>query len=136
MIYAFDTNTVSYLIKGNEAGENIAKNYHLHESQGDDIIIPPIVYYEIKRGLLKINSIKKAELFDELFFQFGETEFTFEIWNTAAEIYVDLQKRGLMIDEIDILIGAFCIVNDYTLVTHNTAHFERIDGLEYVDWTI
>lgn len=34
----------------------------------------------------------------------------------------------------DILIAAYCIVNDYTLVTDNTSDFERIEGLKFVNW--
>ena len=34
----------------------------------------------------------------------------------------------------DILIAAFCVVNDYLLVTDNTKHFKDIDGLQFVNW--
>jgi predicted nucleic acid-binding protein len=50
-----------------------------------------------------------------------------------------LSKRGTPIGgrgDGDYLIAAFCIVKDYTLVTGNTRHFERIDGLKYVNWKV
>ena len=34
----------------------------------------------------------------------------------------------------NILIAAFCIVHDYTLVTHNVRHFEGIRDLKVEDW--
>ena len=56
------------------------------------------------------------------------------VWDTAAHIYAALSQIGKPIDDADILIAAFCLVNDYTLVTNNIRHFENIDGLNYVDW--
>ena len=34
----------------------------------------------------------------------------------------------------DLLIAAIAIANDFTLVTHNTREFGRVDGLKYEDW--
>jgi tRNA(fMet)-specific endonuclease VapC len=39
-----------------------------------------------------------------------------------------------VIGDADILIAAYCLVNDYTLVTNNTNDFNRIDGLKLVNW--
>jgi len=36
---------------------------------------------------------------------------------------------------LDILIGAFCIKNGYTLVTNNTDDFKNMNGIKLVDWT-
>ena len=56
-------------------------------------------------------------------------------WEEASEIYAHTGKIGKPIDDNDILIAAFCIINGHTLVTHNKKHFKNIDGLKYVDWT-
>ena len=134
MTYALDTNIVSYLLKYGEERELVAKKFYFHLDQGDDIVIIPIVYYEITRGLMKINSVNKTDIFNDMFSKFGMTDFDFGIWNKSAEIYFKLREKGSMIDEMDILIAAFCIINDYVLVTHNTAHFNRIEELSCVDW--
>jgi tRNA(fMet)-specific endonuclease VapC len=52
----------------------------------------------------------------------------------AAEIRANLEERHLPIGAADIFIAAHCIVNGYTLVTDNTKDFERIDGLDIVNW--
>ncbi len=60
---------------------------------------------------------------------------TFSLIGTKAiEIYRYLKSNGLMIDENDIYIAAIAIVNDCTLVTANTRHFERVEGLKFVNW--
>ena len=52
----------------------------------------------------------------------------------AANIYVDLRKRGELIGEVDILISGIALKNDMGIVTCNTDHFTRISSLHIVDW--
>jgi predicted nucleic acid-binding protein len=52
----------------------------------------------------------------------------------ASMIFVKLQRRGIVIDDADILIAAWCIQNDYILVTNNLKHFENIENLKIENW--
>jgi len=56
----------------------------------------------------------------------------------SAEAYsllqLALRKKGLPTGEIDALIAATALANDATLVTHNTKHYENVDGLRLEDW--
>jgi tRNA(fMet)-specific endonuclease VapC len=45
-----------------------------------------------------------------------------------------LRASGQLIEDADLLIAARALVYDMTLVTHNTAHFARISGLQIDDW--
>jgi len=47
--YVLDTNIISYYLKQDD---KVVCNIKRSISQKDDIIIAPIAYYEIKRGLL------------------------------------------------------------------------------------
>ena len=38
------------------------------------------------------------------------------------------------INDGDVLVAAFCMVNSYTLVTDNTRRFETIHGLDIINW--
>jgi predicted nucleic acid-binding protein len=40
----------------------------------------------------------------------------------------------MSVGELDVIIAATAIVNNLTLVTHNTKDFERITGLTLADW--
>jgi len=53
-----------------------------------------------------------------------------------AEIRADLRKRGTMIGANDLFIAAHARAQDMTLVTNNTAEFERVGGLAIVNWTV
>ena len=43
-----------------------------------------------------------------------------------------LREEGNLIGDMDILIGATAISNNLTLLTNNTRHFERMQGLSIV----
>jgi tRNA(fMet)-specific endonuclease VapC len=66
-------------------------------------------------------------------FSFGEVFFS-SLLERAAELYAELRARGQLIEDADLLIAAVALVHDMTLVTHNTAHFTRITGLQVDDW--
>lgn len=48
---------------------------------------------------------------------------------------VALEKKGMVIEDFDLLIGVTARENDLMVVTHNQNHFSRIDNLKWVDWT-
>lgn len=56
----------------------------------------------------------------------------------AAETYGALRARleadGRRLAEADLRIAAIALTHRATLVTGNTRHFERIEGLEVEDW--
>lgn len=53
-----------------------------------------------------------------------------------AEIRADLKKRGALIGANDLFIAAHARALDLTLVTNNTAEFERVSHLTIENWTI
>ena len=52
-----------------------------------------------------------------------------------AEIRADLKKRGTLIGANDLLIAAHARALGLTLVTNNTAEFERVRDLAIENWT-
>jgi tRNA(fMet)-specific endonuclease VapC len=52
-----------------------------------------------------------------------------------AEIRANLKKRGALIGANDLLIAAHARALGLTLVTNNTAEFERVDDLVIENWT-
>jgi tRNA(fMet)-specific endonuclease VapC len=52
-----------------------------------------------------------------------------------AEIRADLKRRGAMIGANDLLIAAHARASGRTLVTNNTAEFERVRDLKLENWT-
>ena len=44
------------------------------------------------------------------------------------------KSTGVPLDDFDLLIASICIEQDAVLVTDNTKHFERIQGLHMENW--
>lgn len=51
-----------------------------------------------------------------------------------GELKAKLQKRGTIINELDIFIAAIVLERDTTLITRNIRHFEKISGLKIEKW--
>ena len=51
-----------------------------------------------------------------------------------AEEKAKLRKSGIMIDDLDIFIGATAIANDMILITDNEKHLKRISTIKIENW--
>ena len=134
MIYVLDTSIISYMLDDND---KINDQIDVLTNKGHTLIIPPVVDYEIRRGLLAKNYLKKLRKLEllEKFVSVGE--FELEVWRKSAEIYAVLSKQGKPIGKTfdgDVFIAAYCVINGYTLITNNKQHFERVDGLNFENW--
>lgn len=126
-----DTDTLSFYLKGVPAVVGRARQY-VEQFECLDFTI--ITYYEIRRGLLHAGAGRKAEQFEKL-------AAASRIWpldlagsRRAAEICVRLWRKGIPLDDADILIAGIALANDLVLVTNNEQHFQRIEGLELANW--
>ena len=51
-----------------------------------------------------------------------------------GEVRSDLQKKGELINELDIFIATIAIEKDLPIITRNTKHFDRIMKLKVNTW--
>ena len=136
MTYALDTNTISFLLRPGR-NQEVVRQFEQMIDQGGDYVIPPLSYYEITWYLFRKKASTQLQVFEQLYknsvaeIHMDEADFL-----TAAKIKAKLVEQGTPLGDkdADILIAAYCIVNDYTLVTDNVSDFQRIDGLKYVNW--
>ena len=131
MTYALDTNTIIHLLNHDIA---VTAKRDKAVFAGAKFIIPPIVDYEIQRGLLYKPSPKKERMYFAFRKHYGVGEMTPDMWVRAAHIYVELRKNSFTVGDDDIFIAAFCLTCGYVLVTRNTKDFENISGLQYTNW--
>ncbi len=59
----------------------------------------------------------------------------YNVLDEYAKEKARLRRLGTPIDDFDILIGVTGKVNNLVVVTNNTKHFQRIDGISLEDWT-
>jgi tRNA(fMet)-specific endonuclease VapC len=131
MTYVLDTNIITGILKGNE---KVKKRTQEVIVEGKEIFINGISYYEIKRGLLAANATAQLNRFDLLCKKFGLILLdTQPIFDEAAEIYANLQQKGELIEDADILIASVVKTRDFILVSDDT-DFDRIRGLRIENW--
>jgi len=133
MIYGLDSNIVSYLLRKDK---RVVEKFSEAVGNGFLCVIPPMVYFEIKRWLTVRDAKSKMLRFNKVYRFTEKTSIDVDALEKAVEIYAKLAKKGNLIGDNDILIAAYCIVNDYTLVSNNTAEFERIADLKLENWTL
>jgi len=134
-IYALDTNIVIHYMY-NEP--NVIRNLEKAIDGEHDLVIPYIVEYEIRRGFEVQPAPNNEASYNKLAWDRGFCNVVVmgdNYWPTAAKIYAELYHKRLTVGDLDILIAAFCLYNDYILVSANTKHFKDIDGLRLADWT-
>jgi predicted nucleic acid-binding protein len=92
--YALDTNIISFLLRGNKQLQDKA---YREANGGNGVIIPPIAYYEAKRGLIANNAPVKLAAFERLCDMLGVDVMDVETLDKAAGIYASLKKAGRLI---------------------------------------
>ena len=133
--YCLDSNVVSDILR-----QEPTVMKHLNEAldNDDNLFISSIVYYEIVRGLKAAGKTRMLKDFKEFYdnakhLYLDRDDLT--MIDKAIEIYILLHK-GQMIEDNDIYIAAISMVNGCTLVTSNTRHFSRVEGLNFVNWRV
>jgi len=99
------------------------------------VYLCPVVYYEVRRGLLERGASRQLGEFDALASTLIWEEFERPMWEGAASTWADCRRRGRPHDDADLLIAAYARHLQATLVTNNTADFEDL-GLRLANWVM
>ena len=131
-MYLLDTDTVIYLLKGHPAVVENLKN-HLHEP----IKISVITYMELQYGAYKSQRVAaNLAKIKSLGQSIGMATITIAVAEIFGLLKADLEKAGIRLDDFDLAIAACALANNLILVTNNTQHFERIEGLNLENWSL
>ena len=131
-VFVLDSNIVSFYLRQNQ---QLIQKVQDSLLDGNEVLISPIAYYEVKRGLLAIKAEKRLKEFTALCSTLGVGQLNNSILDLAADIYCELRNKKWNVDDADILTAAYCKNHGFTLVTNNLKHFEIISGLNYSDWS-
>jgi len=130
--FALDTNIISYILRNDET---VINRFRQESDNENEFVMIPVVYYEVSRWLMERNAIKLQAEFNALCSELPLLGTEKDVWDKAAALYVHTRKIGKPVgSDADLLIAAYCLINNCTLVTNNTRHFENIDGLSLVNW--
>ena len=127
-----DTDILSLFLRGDR---NVRSRFERYLESSERLHLSIITVYEVVSGLRYRDARRQLGSFRQLVAAsevWPVTESSVEI---SAEIYATLRSQGRLIDDLDLLIAGIALANDFTLVTHNRRHFDRIHALEVQDWS-
>ena len=132
MVYALDTNTIIRFLHNDT---NVCHKFNNAVMVGYKIVVPKMTDYEIRRGFHIKPNPRKEVYYKTLLEDCAIMEIDADTLDYAIPIYEGHYHNRHTADEMDILIAALCIQNDYTLVTNNAKDYKGVGGLKWVDWT-
>ena len=127
-----DTDVLSEVLK--QRDDNVLQAARAYLDEWRRFTFSVLTRYEILRGLRAKGAVRQELAFDALCRLSQVLPLTEPIAVRAAAIYADLQLRGELIGDADILIAATALEHRLAIATGNIAHFERITGLQVANW--
>lgn len=131
MNYLLDTNICIYIIKKNP--QSVFNR--LLEIPPDQLSVSAISVAELEYGVRKSSQPEKNQLALKNFLKpLSVLSFDFNATIEYGMIRSNLEKKGIPIGPLDLLIAAHAKSLNYTLVTNNEKEFSRIEGLKIENW--
>ena len=131
MRYMLDTNICIYLIRQ----KPVKVLLKLKELDLQDICISSVTYAELVYGVEKSAAAEKNRL--ALSLMLAQTEildFDVHAADEYGKVRADLEKRGVPIGSLDMMIAGHARSLGYTVVTNNMKEFARVKGLKTENW--
>ena len=128
-----DTNICIYIIKRKPV--TVLERFRAY--QVGDIGISSITLSELRFGVAKSEyRPKNAKALEEFITPLEIVPFGEEAALAYGEIRAVLEKAGVVIGSMDMLIAAHAVALGVPLVTNTTREFERVCDLDVLDWTV
>jgi len=130
--YLADSNILSYFIRGGYAP--------LHARMSQELARQTVATSAICRAELRFGQAglsaqdKRQRMIDLCLLQVPALPWTEDAADLYGLLAQTLRKQGRPIGAMDTLIAAHALAEGLVLVTHNTRHFESIEGLQLEDW--
>lgn len=130
MSFLIDTDIIIYSLKGHEiVQENFLKNANTPKA------LSVVTYGELLFGAHRSQyATRNMAVVRRIADLFPIIEVNTPIIETFAEIKASLLDKGKPCDDMDVIIAATALVNNFTLITNNERHFSNIHGLEIENW--
>jgi len=130
--YLIDTNIIIFSLKNLEQVQR-----KFQENRRIPKCISIITYGELLYGAKKSQSTEKnLAVVYRIKDLFPVISIDMPIIETFGDLKSKYRKIGVVIDDFDLLIAATALTYNHILVTNNTRHFEKVDGLQIEDWAI
>ena len=128
--YLLDTNTVSFIIRGQETVCSKLKKIPMSQ-----LFISTITEAELRRGLMKKpEATRLAELVHEFLIRVTIQPWCSEAASAYATLRTECDKKGLSLGAMDMLIAAHALSLNCTLITNDQAMLKLKGIISVKDW--
>ncbi|MEX2186693.1 MAG: type II toxin-antitoxin system VapC family toxin [Pirellulales bacterium] len=129
MSFLLDTDTCSAHLRGEK------RVYRRIMQYGGRLFVSTATVAEIKSWLFRSRTPRRfVATFADFLADATALPIDLEIADVAGQLGASLRDKGRSFDFGDLLIAATALVNDHTVVTHNTRDYRVFPGLRMCDW--
>lgn len=130
-MYLLDSDTIIFAFKDNEAVKKNLRD-HLYDPIRICVVSLMELYYGAYKSQKAESNLAKIKTLE------GSLEII-PLGRESVEIFgiykAKLEKSGIPLDDFDLILASIALAHNLTLVTNNTKHFQRIEGLKITNWT-
>lgn len=131
MKYMLDTNICIYAIK--HKPEAVIQRFLQHDPE--EMCISAVTYAELMHGVEKSMAVRRNRIALSLFLSpITILDFHMHAAEEYGRIRAELERKGMPIGPMDLLIAGHARAEGLILVTNNTREFLRVEGLMVEDW--
>ena len=129
-MFLLDTDIIIYNMKGHA---NVQKHlrHHLNDSINISVITLMELYYGARKSQKPFANLAKIKILEQ---SIDIIPIGLESTEIFGLLKAQLEIAGNRLDDFDLIIACCAIAHNLTLVTNNTKHFQRIDGLKLANW--
>lgn len=127
-----DTNICSYILRRHPQG--MLERFSAIST--DQVWLSAIVAAELRFGAAKLGSPRLSAAVEQWLSGFELRPWPLEATHDYARIRTALEKSGLPIGGMDLLLAAHALAEDSVVITCNAREFHRIPGLAVEAWPL
>ncbi|MBD2501896.1 type II toxin-antitoxin system VapC family toxin [Anabaena azotica] len=132
MTYLLDTDTCIYWLR-----DRFSVRAKVREIGWNQIVICVITAAELYYGAYNSSRVQEnLTLAEEFIKNLPVIPLSNNSIKIFGELKTELRKSGQPIGDFDLLIASVALTESYILVTNNTRHYSRINGLKLENWTL
>jgi len=123
-----DTDTISYYLRGVEPLKEKFSQYRY------ELASTTVNYSELIYGLKKRDNKKYLPQVELIFENIKVYDFDKKSAKVFGELKATMQKKGVVVADMDLMIASIVIANGERLISNNLGHFSKIEDLEVESW--
>jgi len=129
-MFLLDTDTIIYILKGHPVVERNLRRYY-HDPIKICIVTLMELYYGAYKSQKVMSNLAKIKTLENTLEILPLGQEMTEIFGKQKS---QLEKLGTPLDDFDLILGCCALSHNLILVTNNTRHFKKMEGLKLANW--